>query len=64
MTTDIFLTLAQVLARTAHSKTAFYDAIKAGTYPAPRKRGRQSLWLASEIDAAMAAELQKMEKAA
>jgi len=59
-----FLTLRQVLSRTAHSKTAFYEAIAAGTYPPPRKRGRQSLWLRSEIEAAMQAEVESMGRAA
>lgn len=30
-------------------KTALYDAIKAGDFPAPRKRGRDSLWPLSDV---------------
>lgn len=61
MTEEAFLTRAQVCARTAHSKTTLYAAIRAGTFPKPRKRGARSLWLKSEVDAAIAAETARMD---
>lgn len=51
------LTVDRVLERTGHSKSAFYGAIRAGRYPQPVKRGRQSLWIESEIQAAIDKEI-------
>lgn len=64
MTEEAFMTLRDVQARTRHSKTTLYEAIRDGKYPKPRKRGKRSLWLKSEIDAALASELAEMESQA
>jgi prophage regulatory protein len=45
------LRLPGVKEKTGKGKTAIYDAVKAGTFPAPIKLGRRaSGWLESEID--------------
>lgn len=57
---EALLTISEVIKRTGHSKRGLYLAIAAGTYPAPRKRGARSLWVASEIDAAIKRELKTL----
>jgi len=61
MTDEAFMTLRDVQARTRHSKTTLYEAIRDGKFPKPLKRGRRSLWRKSQVDAAIAAELAEME---
>lgn len=58
--TESFLRLDQVLAKSGHSKTTLYAAIKRGDYPAPLKRGRSSLWIASEVQSAIDAEASRL----
>ena len=44
-------------------RTKFYAKVKAGTYPKPIKDGRSSYWLKHKLEAAMAAEDQKLADA-
>lgn len=65
MNTDtpaVYYTLDEVLARAKCSKTKLYDEIKRGAYPAPVKRGRSSLWIAHELDAAIAREAAELKR--
>jgi len=45
------------------SKSSFYAAIRAGRMPKPCKRGRSSVWLASELQSAINAEAVEMKAA-
>lgn len=48
--TDILLSFADVSLRVALGRTSIYAGIAAGTFPAPVKAGRRSLWVEAEID--------------
>lgn len=52
--TDRLLTVADVVKITSKPRTSVYLAVSRGAFPAPRKSGRRTVWLASEIDAWMA----------
>lgn len=43
-------TLSEVMAMTGMRRTWIYHQINAGSFPAPIKSGRSSLWVLSEID--------------
>lgn len=49
----VFLTFAEVSARTACGRTKIYAGIAAGTFPKPIKAGARSLWVESEVEAWM-----------
>lgn len=49
--------LPEVRARTGRGTTAIYEQIAAGTFPAPLKRGRQSVWVESEVQAVIDREI-------
>lgn len=42
-------------------KSSLYAAIRAGKFPMPHKRGRTSVWLESEVQAAIDAEAAEMK---
>lgn len=44
------LRLPQVMEKTGWKKTAIYKYINAGQFPKPKKDGRISYWLSTEID--------------
>ncbi|MDC7805572.1 AlpA family phage regulatory protein [Luteimonas sp BLCC-B24] len=44
-------TLDEVQAMTGMGSTWIYEQVKAGAFPAPIKIGRRSLWVLSELDA-------------
>lgn len=44
------LTFAQVSAKVALGRTSIYAGIATGTFPAPVKIGKRSLWVESEVD--------------
>jgi prophage regulatory protein len=46
---DILLSFADVSARVALGRTSIYAGIAAGTFPAPVKVGKRSLWVEAEI---------------
>lgn len=48
---ETLLSLAQVKERTAKSTAGIYREMAAGTFPRPLKRGRSSVWVASEVQA-------------
>lgn len=52
---DRLVTTDAVVSITSRSRRAIYRAVAAGTFPAPRKAGRRTVWLVSEIQAWMAA---------
>lgn len=54
-THDSLLTKAEVLGRTKLSYANIWRQMRAGTFPRARAVGQRSMWLASEIDAWMAA---------
>lgn len=62
MSDDIWLDLAEVKRRTRMSRSAIYAGIKAKWFPAPQKRGRQSLWPESVIQAHIAREIATLPK--
>jgi len=56
-----FLRLPQVCERRACSRASLYRAVAAGTFPPPIRRGRRtSVWVASEVDTILAAEVAGM----
>jgi prophage regulatory protein len=56
------LTMAEVIAQTAKSRSAIYNEIMAGKFPRPLKRGRQSVWVESEVQAVIAQEIQTLPR--
>lgn len=48
---EVLLDLVQVRARTAKSTAGIYAEMAKGTFPRPLKRGRRSVWVASEVQA-------------
>lgn len=44
------LRLPQVIEKTGCKKTAIYEKIRNGKFPKPRKDGRISYWISTEID--------------
>lgn len=59
---EVFLTLKQVRERTARSTTAIYVAMANDEFPRPLKRGRQSVWVASEVQAAIDREIRTLPR--
>lgn len=43
------LGMERVTQCTGHSKTWIYDRVNEGTFPAPIKVGRRTLWIMSEV---------------
>lgn len=56
---ESLLRLPEVLRRSGHSESSLYRAIAAGAFPRQHKRGTVSLWIESEVDAAIAAEIER-----
>lgn len=56
------LLLPEVMARCAKSRSAIYAEILAGTFPRPLKRGRQSVWVESEVQAVIDREIQTLPR--
>lgn len=54
LSTERLLTTDAVVAITSKSRRSIYREAAAGTFPAPRKSGRRTVWLASDITAWMA----------
>ena len=54
---DRFLTLAEVLAHVGIGRTAWTDRVREGSAPKPIRVGARSLWVASEINQWMAAQI-------
>lgn len=60
--TERQLRLVDVIAMTAKSKSAIYAEILAGTFPRPLKRGRQSVWVESEVQAVIRREIETLPR--
>ncbi|MGH8082927.1 MAG: helix-turn-helix transcriptional regulator [Lysobacter sp.] len=61
---ESFMRIKQVCERAGYvGKSSLYTAIRAGKFPKPHKRGRTSVWLASEVQAAIDAEAAEMKAA-
>lgn len=58
------LRLSEVEKRTGFKKTAIYDKIRRGTFPAPVPIGSSSRWVEAEIDAWIADLVIERDKAA
>jgi prophage regulatory protein len=56
------LQLPEVRARTGKSTSTIYAEMDAGTFPRPLKRGRQAVWVASEVQAVIAREVAAMPR--
>jgi predicted DNA-binding transcriptional regulator AlpA len=54
--------LPELLATTGESRTQCYENIASGLHPAPRKDGRASLWVASEVQAYVAAKIARLPR--
>lgn len=55
----------QVEAQTGLSRTTLYDYIRAGRFPAPVRIGSRAVgWVASEVDAWLAAQVERSRKSA
>lgn len=57
---DSFLRLAEVKRRSGYSTSSLYEAMARGDFPRPRKRGSTSIWVESEVDAAIERDLQEL----
>jgi prophage regulatory protein len=55
--TERLLLLPEVRARTGKGTTRIYEEMAAGTFPRPLKRGRQSVWVESEVQAVIDREI-------
>jgi prophage regulatory protein len=58
------LPLAEVMARVGLRKTAIYDRVARGEFPAPVSLGATSRWVESEVDGWIAALIDQRDKAA
>lgn len=54
--------LPELLATTGESRTQCYENIASGLHPAPRKDGRASLWVQSEVQAYVAAKIARLPR--
>lgn len=54
---EALLKLPEVRTRTGKSTSTIYAEMAAGKFPRPLKRGRQSVWVASEVQAVILREI-------
>jgi prophage regulatory protein len=59
---DRLLPLAAVLERVPISRSRIYEMIAEGSFPAPAKIGKRSLWSQARLDAWIAAQVERAEK--
>ena len=65
MAPETFLRLSKVQERVGLKTTAIYDAINAGTFPAPVKLGTRAVaWVESEIAEWQQAQIAKRDRSA
>jgi prophage regulatory protein len=62
-TPDRLLRLPAVMASVGLGRTAVLDRVKAGTFPAPCKVGRATLWQESAVQAWIAARVRESRQA-
>lgn len=55
--TERLLLLPEVRLRTGKATSTIYAEMAAGTFPRPLKRGRQSVWVESEVQAVIDREI-------
>lgn len=60
---DQFLRIPAVMKKVGLRRTAIYDKINAGDFPAPIKLGNVSVWLESELDAWIQAKVAEYREA-
>lgn len=56
--------LPELLSITGESRTQCYENISTGLHPAPRKDGRASLWVMSEVQAYVAQKIARLPRKA
>lgn len=54
--------LPEVRARTGKSTSTIYAQMASGDFPRPLKRGRQSVWVESEVQAVIDREIQTLPR--
>ena len=59
-----FVRLPELLSITGESRTQCYENISSGLHPAPRKDGRASLWVMSEVQAYVAQKIARLPRKA
>jgi prophage regulatory protein len=59
---ESLLRLPEVLKRTGMSRSGVYAAMMAGTFPRALKRASTPLWVASEIDAWVAKQIETLPR--
>jgi predicted DNA-binding transcriptional regulator AlpA len=57
-----FVRLPELLSITGESRTQCYENISTGLHPAPRKDGRASLWVMSEVQAYVAQKIARLPR--
>lgn len=59
---ESLLRLPDVTRRTGKSVSLIYKEMDAGTFPRPLKRGRASVWIESEVQAAIEREIETLPR--
>lgn len=59
---ESYLDLREVRGKTKMATSTIYQRMMAGTFPRPLKRGRRSLWLESEVQATVDAEIKTLPR--
>lgn len=60
--TEMLLRMPEVCRRTGRTRDQVYRDIRAGLFPAPLKRGAQSVWVASEVQAVIEREIGELPR--
>lgn len=59
---DSLLRLDEVKRRTGYSVSGLYEAMARGDFPRPLKRGAVSLWVESEVQAVIDADIKRLPR--
>ena len=62
MGAERLLLLPEVRSRTGKATSTIYAEMTAGTFPRPLKRGRQSVWIESEVQAVIDLEIETLPR--
>ena len=62
MGAERLLLLPEVRSRTGKATSTIYAEMAAGTFPRPLKRGRQSVWIESEVQAVIDLEIETLPR--
>ena len=60
--TEMLLRMPEVCRRTGRTRDQVYRDIRAGLFHAPLKRGTQSIWVASEVQAVIEREIRELPR--